>query len=221
MEFSIMTTTDKLIRLITAKRDMKEALKEKGVETWGGLNIYPEAIDRIPAVELRDGLIVRDGVTLAFSTINGLTIYTDGVNDMSYMFYGCTIVNLNQLDTSDAIDMSYMFANTSIDSIPSIDCRNVKNVASMLYSTHPTNIGGFIGLKISLDCRYPIIYEYDKSKYINIVDNLYDWTANPDNLIQSEWDESPRITVNSKFIDFLSIEDKKMLTDKGWTLYST
>ena len=65
MDISIMTTTEYLIELIAAKRDMRAALLEKGVQTWGGLNIYPEAIDKIN--QSVDELVVEPDMRFGFN----------------------------------------------------------------------------------------------------------------------------------------------------------
>lgn len=106
-----MTTTEYLIELIAAKRDMRAALLEKGVQTWGGLNIYPEAIDRIPTVELRSAVLKCE---------DGIRLHTRG--------------EMPQLDISALTSMDSMFSgNALIPTGPftSFSLDNLYNVASM------------------------------------------------------------------------------------------
>jgi hypothetical protein len=105
-----MTTEQYLSELIAAKNDMKEALREKGVEVWGGLNTYPDAIDRIPAVELSAILKCEDGIRL----------HTGG--------------EMPQLDISALTSMDSMFSgNALIPTGPftSFGLDNLYNVTSM------------------------------------------------------------------------------------------
>ena len=83
-----MTTTEYLIELIAAKRDLRAALLEKGVQTWGGLNIYPEAVDRIKVNYTyldNDVLVCEDGARLE---LLGPTPKLDVslMTSMNYMF---------------------------------------------------------------------------------------------------------------------------------------
>lgn len=94
MDFSIMTTTDYLIELIAAKRNMRASLLEKGVQTWGGLNIYPEAIKRIGKRLFK----LADGMKLGYSNFISLEDVEDKVDistvrDYSNMFSYCPNFN--------------------------------------------------------------------------------------------------------------------------------
>ena len=212
MDFGIMTTTEYLIELIAAKRDMRAALLEKGVQTWGGLNIYPEAIGKIK--QTVDEIIVPDDLTrFAFSNINNTsTIDTSNLTDGSYMFAHSNIGNLDQLSTSNMVDMSHMFDSAVIDnfgsidtsnsinmdgmfldidtpSLPLLDFSNCRSAVRMLYGArigrvagNNPHIGGFKNMKISFSCYYVLNYGTDIGSYLNIVENLYDWDTNVDGL---------------------------------------
>lgn len=56
------TVVDRLNGLIRAKRDMRDALNDKGVMPWGGLKVYPEAIDKL--ISNGTPLIVYNGWSL-------------------------------------------------------------------------------------------------------------------------------------------------------------
>ena len=154
-----MTTTDKLIRLITAKRDMREALKEKGVETWGGLNIYPEAVDRIGEdmpieVISSDVLFCEDGTRLRFyGSVPQIDV--SKMTSMERMFYDNGVFREFEIDDVFTVNsLSWTFAQ----------CLGLERV-SIGKAEYVNNINGtFAGCK-NLKYVYLPLSKVDDSKY--------------------------------------------------------
>jgi hypothetical protein len=103
-----MTTEQYLLELIAAKNDMKEALREKGVEVWGGLNTYPDAIRELV---FTNKLLVYEGVSFGNSDwVNIPSMNTEHIVDMSALFVGCDKLDkVSLLDISSAVNTSNMF----------------------------------------------------------------------------------------------------------------
>ena len=130
---SNMTTAQYLLELIQAKNDMKEALREKGVEVWGGLNTYPDAIERLAPM---GAITVYDGTKFSYSTWDSPPLLdTSNVTDMSRMFYFCLdLQSIPQLNTSNVTNMSGAFEEcNSISTIPLLDTANVTDMSRMFY----------------------------------------------------------------------------------------
>ena len=123
-----------------------------------------------------------------FDNCQGLTsipqLDTHNVTDMSWMFQGCeSLTTIPQLDTSNVTTMSMCFAW----------CRSLKNV------------GGFIGLKASVDFgQCPLTHE----SALNIIDNL---AVSPGHEIRFE-----RFTFKT-----LTSTEIARATDKGWRIVGT
>ena len=125
-----MTTTDKLIRLITAKRDMREALKEKGVETWGGLNIYPDAVNRIG--KFAPGIKLIDGMRLSYSRWESVFVDCSEVTSLQNLFSSCNNLKyFNITDTSHITNFSYMFSNSFAIEYVELDISNATTIYRM------------------------------------------------------------------------------------------
>lgn len=105
---SNMTTEQYLLELIQAKNDMKAALKEKGVEVWGGLNTYPDAIRELV---FTNKLLVYDGVSFGYSEWSSApSMNTANIVDMSLLFIGCNkLTKVSLLDISSVVTTSNMF----------------------------------------------------------------------------------------------------------------
>lgn len=128
---SNMTTEQYLLELIEAKADMKAALKEKGVEVWGGLNTYPDAIRELAPMGV---LTVYDGTKFRRSRwVDAPLMNTSMVTNMDSMFMECqSLVSIPQLDTSNVTIMKQMFRFCSdLESIPEIDTSNVTDMEWM------------------------------------------------------------------------------------------
>lgn len=128
-----MTTEQYLLELIQAKNDMKEALREKGVEVWGGLNTYPDAIRELSPMGT---VTVYDGTKFKFSTwVNPPLLDTSNITDMSGMFLACyNLKSIPQLNTSNVTNMSGAFEEcNSISTIPILDTSNVDDMSRMFY----------------------------------------------------------------------------------------
>lgn len=210
---SNMTTAQYLLELIQAKNDMKEALREKGVEVWGGLNTYPDAIYQIKPMYLLDGMKLENSLweylpNYDFSYVADFSRMFAGCNRLTYlprinatnstttsrMFYGChTLNNIGYMNTSNVLDMKYMFYGcSSLTTIPELDAVLVKQRdgnggTSMMFSSTSLlqNFGGLKNLHCDLDVRY--CNQLTHSSLLNIINGLYDWTTNPDGVYKSDY----------------------------------
>ena len=99
-----------------------------------------------------------------------------------------------------------MFAYcSSLTTVPEMDVSNVTEMDYMFRSCSSlTDLGGFIGLKCSLDLHYsPLTHD----SLMNIINKAADVTTSPATL-----------TLGSTNLAKLSDEEKAIATAKGWTL---
>ena len=147
---------------------------------------------------------------------------TANVKDMNRMFYNCSkLRTIPQFDTSNVKDMNRMFYGCSeLKSIPKLNADSLKVTAMMFEGCHKlADFGGFENLKISITIDYVTgtrMTNLSKQSVLNVIDGLYDWATNPDNLSQSEWDTTPTITGALRVN--LSNNEIAIATNKGWTL---
>lgn len=165
------------------------------------------------------------GVRLGYSTFDTVpNIYDfEGITSMRYMFYSCTnIKTIPEIDTSKVTDMYYVFGGcTALQSIPALDCSNIGNgynsTAWFGSSTlnNLTDIGGFIGLKISSKNNYGL-YRCPNLTYescINILNGLYDFVGNGVTPSSAEGE----LKVHQNFLNIVG-EEISIGTNKGWTI---
>lgn len=133
---------------------------------------------------------------------------TSYVNDMYYMFYGCSsLTTIPEIATSNVNTMERMFVGcSSLTSIPEMMASNVTNATDMLHScTNLTDMGGFVGLKCTLNLSYCPKLTHDS--LMAVINKAADVTASPATLM-----------LGSTHIAKLSDAEKGIATSKGWTL---
>ena len=132
---------------------------------------------------------------------------TSKVTSMAYMFYNCqNLTTVPQFDTSKVTSMAYMFTGCSnLATVPLFDTSNVTNMSSMfnvcfsLEAIHMININAH--LKISDSTKFT------REALLEIIGNLKAQTSG-----------TKTLTMGSTNLAKLTDEDKKIATDKGWTL---
>lgn len=133
---------------------------------------------------------------------------TSYTTDMYYMFYGCSsLINIPQMVTSNVTTMERMLCNcSSLTTIPEIEMSNVTNATDMLGGcTSLTDIGGFKGLKCTLNLSYCPKLTHDS--LMAIINKAADVTASPATLM-----------LGSTHLAKLTDAEKGIATSKGWTL---
>ena len=146
-----------------------------------------------------------NGCTSLTSVPNMDTSY---VNDMYYMFYGCSsLTTIPEIATSNVNTMERMFEGcSSLTSIPEMMASNVTNATDMLHRcTNLTDLGGFVGLKCTLNLSYCPKLTHDS--LMAVIDKAADVTASPATLI-----------LGANNIAKLTDAEKAIATSKGWTL---
>ena len=127
------------------------------------------------------------------------------VTDMQSMFYGCgALTTIPQLDTSKATNMINMFQGCEkLTTLPQLDTSNVTSMGACFgWCRSLKNVGGFIGLKASVDFgQCPLTHE----SALNIIDNL---AVSPGHDIRF---------MRSTFKSLTSAEIARA-TDKGWEI---
>lgn len=131
------------------KELLASAITDKGVETSNtdtfatmannissitassGGNVTVNELGFLNAMKNRTSLAYLFYFASELTEITGM-IDTSSVNNMSYMFYGCSkLTSISQLDTSNVTNMSNMFYNCSkLTTIPQLDTSSVTNMSS-------------------------------------------------------------------------------------------
>lgn len=133
---------------------------------------------------------------------------TSYTTDMYWMFYGCSsLTAIPSMDTSQVTTMERMFNGcSSLTSIPEMMVSNVTNATDMLHRcTNLTDLGGFVGLKCTLNLSYCPKLTHDS--LMAVIDKAADVTASPATLM-----------LGSTHLSKLSDAEKGIATSKGWTL---
>ena len=131
---------------------------------------------------------------------------TSNVTSMSGMFYSCSkLTAIPALDTSNVTSMNRMFyACSKLTAIPALDTSNVTSMNDMFYACsslteiHMTNIGENLGISAST--------KFTREALLEIIGNLRAVTS------------AKTLTMGATNLAKLTDEDKKIATDKGWTL---
>ena len=137
--------------------------------------------------------------------------YLDTCTSMGYYFYRFGSMTDEQLsnaivysDTQNVTNMEYMFFScTKLTSIPELDTQNVTNMAYMFkYCTNLTEIN-----MINIGCNLDVTStELKHNALVKLINNLKSGVT------------SKTLTMGSSKLALLSDEEKKVATDKGWTL---
>lgn len=133
---------------------------------------------------------------------------TSKVTNMSNMFYKCgKLTSVPEFNTSNATVMSSLFYSCGqLKSVPKLDTSNVTNAYNMfLKCTQLTTLGGFIGLKVSLDLSGSPLLTHES--LMNVINEAADVTGNP-----------KTFTFGATNLAKLTDEEKAIATSKGWTL---
>lgn len=130
------------------------------------------------------------------------------VTNIRGMFDNCSsLTSIPQLDTHNVTDMSWMFQGCeSLTTIPQLDTSNVTNMSMCFaWCRSLKNVGGFIGLKASVDFgQCPLTHE----SALNIIDNL---AVSSGHEVRFE-----RFTFKT-----LTSTEIARATDKGWRIVGT
>ena len=142
------------------------------------------------------------------------------------MFYQCgALTSIPQYDTSNAENVNGMFYGClNIRSIPKLNFSKVRRsgTSNKLYILNQCYnleyLGGFEGLKISIDLTS--CYKLTRESVLNVLNNIYDWTTNPDDLDYLDWtgNQSLIIQISPPVGELLSEDDIAIATNKGWSI---
>ena len=150
-----------------------------------------------------------NGLFMRMSGLTECTLPTNKPLNIAGMFYGCSsLVTAPSFDTSMACgDVAQMFWECySLETIPEYDFSNVTGSTSGIFSDCRalTNVGGFIGLKVSIYLGdSPLTHD----SLMNIITKAADVNKNPQTL-----------TFHLGNLAKLTDEEKAVATNKGWTL---
>lgn len=132
---------------------------------------------------------------------------TSKVTRMNSTFANCSsITTIPQLDTSNVTDMSSMFEYcSSITTIPKLDTSNVTKMSNMFYRCYILEEIHMININANLDISAST--KFTREALLEIIGNLKAQTSG-----------SKKLTMGSTNLAKLTDADKKIATDKGWTL---
>lgn len=144
-----------------------------------------------------------------------------GTNFFNMFWYCTSLTSIPQYDTSNAEDVRQMFAGCSmVKSIPKLNFSKVKQANALLSRCDSLEyLGGFEGMKSDIDMHDSKVLT--RESIINVIDNVYDWQSNPDNLNYRDWGDGYMVhylTIYVRLKDILSDDDIARATNKGWTI---
>lgn len=142
------------------------------------------------------------------TSVDDLITYNDtsNVTDTSYMFSGCiSLTSIPQLDTSKVTDMKYMLYNCNkLTTVPALDVSNATNMDSIFTGCSSLKSILMTGMKVSFNIS--VSTQFEESDLVTILNNLATVTT------------TKTLTMGATNLAKLSDEQKKIATDKGWTL---
>lgn len=126
---------------------------------------------------------------------------------MNFMFHDCqNLISVSQLDTSNVLEMYNMFGLCKkLTTVPPFDVSKVYNLGiifekcSSLEEIHMININADLNIAAST--------RFTREALLEIIGNLKAQTSG-----------NKTLTMGSTNLDKLTDADKKIATDKGWTL---
>lgn len=187
--------------LESVKFDIKNALIDKQLPIFGGLSTYAESIKYSGRCPLPNGTML---MASTFVTVPDYDFSM--ITDMSDMFRECKyLTTIPQLDTSNVTNMDSMFDFCeSLTSIPLLDTSNVEDFENAFRRcVNLQYLGGFVGLKVSIDLRYsPLTHE----SLMNVINNLAGVTS------------LPKLSLGETNLAKLTDDEIAIATDKGWIL---
>ena len=142
--------------------------------------------------------------------ITGCTVPANKPFSVRSMFRYCEhLVSAPEMDTRNVcgIEGEYMFDYCyGLENIPEYDFTNLTSTYCTFSSCAAlTNVGGFIGLKVSTDISHSVLLTHDS--IMNIINKAANVTKNPQTL-----------TFGSTNLAKLTDQEKGIATNKGWTL---
>ena len=156
---------------------------------------------------------------------------TANMKKTASMFYDCrNLTNVPLLDTKNVTNMDSMFSNCfNLANVPLFDTKNVTNMASMFYycsnlTTVPlfdtskvtsmnhmfyncSNLETIHMININANLNISASTKFTREALLEIIGNLKAQTSG-----------TKTLTMGSTNLAKLTDEDKKIATDKGWTL---
>lgn len=132
---------------------------------------------------------------------------TSNATDMSFMFFSSEkLRTVPQFDTSNVTNMGDMFGACGyLETVPQFDASNVTNMKGMFYRCDYIKQIHMININANLDISYST--RFTREALLEIIGNL-----------KSQTSGSKKLTMGSTNLAKLTDEDKKIATDKGWTL---
>ena len=162
------------------------------------------------AIEAKGVSDVGDKIEDYATKIGEISGSSSEYSDVDGMCYGISTITefpegwkFAPRSATHCIDMFY--GCTSLTAIPQLDTTKGIDFSYMLFScSNLTTLGGFVGLSKSLDLSSSTKLTHDS--LMNVINNLATVTS------------STKLTLGSTNLAKLTGEEKKVATDKGWTL---
>lgn len=131
---------------------------------------------------------------------------TSNVTDMSGMFSGCQrLQTIPLFDTSKVTTMQSMFYGCqNLKEIPALDVSKVTNFTYTFLNCGALTAIHMTGMKVSFDISLSL--RLTREALVEIINNLATVTT------------TQTLTMGSDNLAKLTSEDRKIATDKGWTL---
>lgn len=144
------------------------------------------------------------------SVLTGCTLPPNKPLSVKYMFYDCkSLITAPEMDTSNVCGdkgIGTFIYCYSLATIPEYDFRNFTTTDKCFYGCGSlTNVGGFVGLKVSTDFSSSSLLTHDS--LMNIINKAADVNKNPQTL-----------TFGATNLAKLTDEEKAIAINKGWTL---
>lgn len=132
---------------------------------------------------------------------------TSNVTDMSFMFFGSKrLITVPQFDTSNVKIMNDMFGSCKdLENVPQFDASKVTNMDGMFYRCSYIHEIHMININANLDISFSDWFT--REALLEIIGNLKAQTSG-----------TKTLEMGSTNLAKLTDEDKKIATDKGWTL---
>lgn len=169
-----------------------------------------------PTIDVSNTTSLHHMFALCYSLIQAPFLETGHITNMDSMFRYCnSLTTIPQYDMSSVTNVNEMFAwCAGLTTLPRLNWSSVTDTRDVFLSCYKLKkVGGFIGLKTSLEIRNTIL---DSESLVNIFNDLYDWVENPDGLPDIEG--GPYIYLTSVLLNKLSASQKAIAINKGWTL---
>ena len=178
-------------------------VKELGTKV-DGIKAVPEST----AADAGKVLTVGDDGSVSWQTRGaggGMKAFFDAGGKCGYSKATSFVGAIAYESTSNVTNMSDMFSNCSrLKSVPSFDASNVTSMSDMFYNCSSLEEIHMINIKASFDIRTST--KFTREALVEILGNL------------ANVGSTRTLTMGSANLAKLTDEDKKIATDKGWTL---